>query len=149
MLLQSRAGEFPHSVVGATACIPHRTRNVLDIVVNLPLIGRRRDLVGANQIDQGLDALNKKGGLIFEIILQPCKTCFASMCAWGMLVYLKFGHALIPLVAHPIRAVALSVIAAVRGAVRTISGRLAATAFAALTLMAKPKTQTVSVCSIG
>lgn len=80
MFLQSRAGELPHSVVGAAARVLHRAGDILDVVVNLLLIGRCRNRVGANEVDQRLDALDKKGGLIFEIILQPCKTCFATLC---------------------------------------------------------------------
>jgi hypothetical protein len=114
MFLQCRAGELPHRVIGAAARVLHSTRDVLDVVVNLLFIGRCRNSVRAYYVDQRLDALDKKSGLIFEVILHPCKTCFASLCAWGRLVYLKLGHALIPLVIQPVDPVTLPVIATVR-----------------------------------
>lgn len=93
MLLESRAGKLLDGVVGSVSSVLDRTRDVLDVVVDLLFIGGAGNRVGADEVDQRLDALDEKGGLIFEVILQTCKN--ASLSAWGRLVYLKLGHALI------------------------------------------------------
>lgn len=48
-------------------------RDILDVVFDLLVVGSIGHRVGTDQINQGLDALNKESGLIFEVILQPVR----------------------------------------------------------------------------
>lgn len=73
MLLQSRTREILYSVISSVSGVLDCSGDILDVVVDLPFIGSVDNWVGANQVDQRLDALDKKSGLIFEVILQPVR----------------------------------------------------------------------------
>jgi len=75
MLLQSRIGHLVHSIVRLVSGVIDRLRNVLDVLVDLLLIGGRRLGVRADQVDQWLDALNEEGCLIFEVVLPSSMCC--------------------------------------------------------------------------
>ena len=73
MLLQSGAGEILDSIVCSVSSILNGMRDILNVVFDLLVVGGIGHGIGADEIDQGLDALDKESGLIFEVILQPVR----------------------------------------------------------------------------
>lgn len=69
MFLEGGVGQLINGVVGLVACVFDGVGDVLDEVVNLLLVGGRGDGCGADEVDEGLDALDEEGGLVFEIVL--------------------------------------------------------------------------------
>lgn len=73
MLLESGARELLHSIVGSVSSVLHRTRDILDVVFNLVIVGGIWDRVRADEVDQRLNALHEQSGLVFEVVLQPVR----------------------------------------------------------------------------
>ena len=74
MLLQSRVVELVDGVIRLVAGVVNCLGDVLDVLVDLLFVCGRRVRVGADEVDQWLDALNQKGCLIFEVVLNRVRS---------------------------------------------------------------------------
>lgn len=69
MFLQRRVRQVVDSVIGFVSCVFNRLGDVLNIIVDLLFVRRSRGRSGSDEIDKRLNTLNKKGCLVFQIVL--------------------------------------------------------------------------------
>jgi len=70
MFLECRVRKLLYGIVRPVSSVLHSTRNVLDIVIDLLLVGWSENRRRANEVDERLDALDECGGLVFEVVLR-------------------------------------------------------------------------------
>jgi hypothetical protein len=145
MLLQCWARKLFDGIVSPASGILDRARNLLNVLVYLLLVGRSGNRCRSDQVNQWLDALNKEGGLVLEVVLQACEN--ATQVTKNELVYLEFSHACV-LLKTAIHANTLTIIATIRGAIGAVSGRGTAATLAAMTLMAEAVANSSSIADV-
>lgn len=120
MLLQRWVRELIDSLVSFVAGIINCLRDILNVFVNSLLVCGRGVRVGANEVDEGLDTLDKEGCLIFKIVLRVASIGCGCRCRLG--TYLELEHAAVVHSVGTIHADALTIVAAVGGAIGTVRG---------------------------